>query len=198
MREPLTPLVVLHQQLALLEAPERRGERAGVHREGRDVQQVVEDARDLGEQHADVLAALGRGDAQQLLDGERIGMLLVHRRDVVEPVEVRDRLQVALVLDQLLGAAMQQADMRIAALDDLAVHLDDEAQHAVGRRVLRPEVHRQGLDLDVGHAALALLLGRLRGLFRGLLVARQHSVVRLPTDSGSRSGGTPACSFTGS
>ena len=43
--------------------------------------------------------------------------------------------------------------MRIAALDDLAVHLDDQAQHAVGRRVLRPEIHRQGLDLDVGHVS---------------------------------------------
>ena len=146
-------LVVLHQQLALLEAPQRRRQRADVHGERRDVQQMIQDARDLGEQHADVLAALRRRDAQQLLDRQRVGVLLVHRRDVVEPVEVRHRLQVALVLDQLLGAAMQQADMRIAALDDLAVHLDDQAQHAVGRRVLRPEVHRQGLDLDVGHVS---------------------------------------------
>ena len=97
-----------------------------------------------------------RVDAEQLLDGEREGVLLAHRRDVVEPVEIRHRLQVGLVLDQLLGAAMQQADMRIAALDDLAVHLEDEAQHAVGRRMLRPEIHRQRLDLDVGHDASSL------------------------------------------
>ena len=116
---------------------------------------MVQDAGDLREQHPDVLATLGCGDAQQFLDGQRKGMFLVHRRDIVEPVEIRHRLQVALVLDQLLGAAMQQPDMRIAALDDLAVHLDDETQHAMGRRVLRPEIHRERFDLDVGHQVLA-------------------------------------------
>ncbi len=70
-------------------------------------------------------------------------MLLIHRRDVVEPVEIRDRLQIGLVLDQLLGAAMKQADMRIDALDDFAVELQHEAQHAVRRRMLRPEVDRE-------------------------------------------------------
>jgi hypothetical protein len=48
-------------------------------------------------------------------------MLLVHRRDVIEPVEVRQRLQVGLVLDQLLGAAVQEPDVGINALDHLAV-----------------------------------------------------------------------------
>ena len=67
-------------------------------------------------------------------------MLLVHRRDVVEPVEVADGLQVGLVLDQLLGAAMQEADVGIDALHDLAVELQHQAQHAVGGRMLRPEV----------------------------------------------------------
>ena len=67
-------------------------------------------------------------------------MLLVHRRDIVEPVEIRDRLQIGLVLDQLLGAAMQQADMRIDALDDLAVEFQHQAQHAVRGRMLRAEI----------------------------------------------------------
>jgi hypothetical protein len=44
-----------------------------------------------------------------------------------------------LRLDQLLGAAMQQADMRIDALDHLAVELEHEAQHAVRGRMLRAE-----------------------------------------------------------
>jgi hypothetical protein len=43
-------------------------------------------------------------------------MLLVHRRHIVEAVKIGDRLQVGLVLDQLFGAAMEQADMRIDAL----------------------------------------------------------------------------------
>jgi hypothetical protein len=50
-------------------------------------------------------------------------MLLVHRRDVVEPVEIRDCLQIGLVLDQLFRAAMEQPNMRVDPLDDLAVKL---------------------------------------------------------------------------
>ena len=50
---------------------------------------------------------------------------------------------------ELLGGAMQQADVRVGALDHLAVELEHEAQHAVRRRVLRAEVQR--VVLDLGH-----------------------------------------------
>jgi hypothetical protein len=43
---------------------------------------------------------------------------------------------------------VQQADVRVGALDDLAVELEHQAQHAVGRRVLGPEVHRVVADLS--------------------------------------------------
>ena len=88
----------------------------------------------------------GGVDPHQLLDRQREGMLLAHRRDVIEPVEIGDRLQVGLVLDQLFGAAVQQADMRVGALDDLAVHLQHQPHHAVRRRMLRPEIHREIAD----------------------------------------------------
>ena len=48
-------LVELHQVLALLEPPEQRRHRTDIQREGREVQQVVEDPRELREQHPDVL-----------------------------------------------------------------------------------------------------------------------------------------------
>ncbi len=96
------------------------------------------------------LGARRRLDAEQLLDRQREGVLLAHRRDVIEPVEIRHGLKEGLVLDQLLGAAMQEADMRIGALDHLAVHLQNEAQHAMGRRMLRPEIHGEGLDESFG------------------------------------------------
>ena len=75
-----------------------------------------------------------------------IAVLHAQRRAVIEPVEIGQRLQVGLVLDQLLGAAVEQADMRIDALDDLAVELHDQAQHAVRRRMLRAEVDRVVAD----------------------------------------------------
>jgi hypothetical protein len=47
------------------------------------------------------------------------------------------------VLDQLLGAAMKQADMRIDPFHHLAVEFKHEAQDAVGGRMLGAEIDRE-------------------------------------------------------
>jgi hypothetical protein len=78
-----------------------------------------------------------------------IAVLHAQRRAVIEPVEIGQRLQIGLVLDQLLGAAVEQADMRIDPLDDLAVQLHDQAQHAVRGRMLRAEIDRVVLDRGI-------------------------------------------------
>ena len=84
-------------------------------------------------------------------------MLLIHRRDIVEPVEIRDRLQIGLVLDQLLGAAMQQPDMRIDAGDHLAIELQHQAQHAMRGRMLRSKVDGEVAECcGFGHQLPAL------------------------------------------
>ena len=106
---------------------------------------------DFGIEHADELRAVGHVEAQQLFGRKAERMLLVHRGDVVETIEIADRLHVRLVLDQLLGAAMKQADVRIDAFHDLAVEFEHEAQHAVRRGVLRPEVDVEVADLGLGH-----------------------------------------------
>ena len=123
---------------------------------------MVGDAGQLRHQHADVLGAERHLEAHQLLDREHEAVLHAHRRAVIEPVEVGQRLGVGLVLDQLLGAAVEQADVRVDALDDLAVELHDQAQHAVRRRVLRAEVDRVVADrLVAGVARMAELRSAL-------------------------------------
>ena len=92
-------------------------------------------------------------EAEQLLDRQHEAVLHAHRRAIIEPVEVGQRLGVGLVLDQLLGAAVEQADVRVDALDDLAVELHDQAEDAVRRRVLRAEVDRVIADLLVARIA---------------------------------------------
>jgi hypothetical protein len=83
--------------------------------------------------------------------------VLLHQHGaVVEPVEIGDRLQVGPDLDEFLGAAMQQADMRIGPLHHLAVHLEQQAQHAVRGRMLRPEIDGVVAHLDFGHRVLGL------------------------------------------
>ncbi len=129
-----------HQLFALLETPNNRRERANIDRVGVDVEHVAQDSPDFAEKHADELAPDRHRKAQEPLDGEAERVLLVHRRDIVEPVEIGDRLQIGLIFDQLLGAAMEQADMRIDPLDELAVEFENHAQNAVGGRMLRPKI----------------------------------------------------------
>ena len=118
-----------------------------------EVEHVVLDAGQLGEQHADILRAQRHLEPHQFLDGEHEAVLHAHRRAVIEPVEVGQRLGVGLVLDQLLGAAVEQADMRVDPLDDLAVQLHDQPQHAVRGRVLRAEIDRVIADRRVAGVA---------------------------------------------
>ena len=141
-------LVAVHQVFALAEAEQEHGHRADVEAVRAQPHQVIEDARDLVEHHADVTGPRRRRDAEQLLDREHVGVLVAHHRHVVEPVHVADRLVEGLGLGELLGAPMQQAHVRIGLLDGLAVHLQHQAQHAVRRRVLRTEVHGQVADLS--------------------------------------------------
>ena len=94
---------------------------------------------------------------KETLDREAECVLLVHRRDVIEPVEIRDVLEIRLVLHQLLGPPMQEPDMRIGTFDDFAVKFEDESQHAVRRRVLRTEIDREVPDVVFAHDPLPRL-----------------------------------------
>ncbi len=150
-------LVHVHELLALLEAEEEHRHRADVEAVRAEPHEVVQDARDLVEHHADVLRALGGLDAEQPLDGEHVRVLVTHHGHVVEPVHVADGLVEGLGLGQLLGAAVQQPDVRIGLLDDLAIELEHQAQHAVRRRMLRPEVHRVVSDFRAHLAGISAL-----------------------------------------
>ena len=85
-------------------------------------------------------------------------MFLVHRADVIEPVEIGQVLQIGAAFHQLFGAAVQQPDMRVAALANLAVKLEHEAQHTMRRRVLGAEI-----DVEIADLLLACL-GVLKSL----------------------------------
>src|SRR5580704_18124622 len=75
-------------------------------------------------------------------------MLLVHRRDVVEAIEISNSLQVGLVLDQLFGATVEEADMGINPLNDLAVKFQHEPQDPVCCRMHRPKIND---EVALGH-----------------------------------------------
>ena len=150
--------------LALVEGVEEGGEAAEVEGRGADAEQVIADARQLGEDGAEVLAARRQLDAQQLLDRVMPGDLVGDRRDVVHPIDDGDVLVVVEVFAELLEAGVQVADVGHGLDDGLAVEGEDEAQRGVRGRVLRAEVERPEV----------LLVGPLR---RGeASPAQRHSI----------------------
>ncbi len=110
------------------------------------------------EDGADVARPRRHHQPDQLLHRPHVGEVVGGRRHVVHAVGVRDVLEERVELEQLLGAAVEVADDRIAVDDPLAVHLQLQAQHAVRRRVLRPEVELHLLrtvEEGVGKAQVA-------------------------------------------
>ena len=81
--------------------------------------------------------------------------------EVVHPVRVRDELDRRDVLADLLGAAVQVAEVRRDLGDDLAVGAQHEPQHAVRAGVLRPHVdeHLVGADVELDDGGVRRLLG---------------------------------------
>ena len=151
------PLVKGHSLFANFEEPDVRRHRPNIHHMGAEIQAVIEDAGELCKQHADILGAERHFEIEQLLDRQHIAMLHAHRRNIIEPIKIGQRLQIGLVLDQLFGAAMEQTDMRIDAFDDLAIQLHDHPQHAMGRRMLRAEVDRIVGNLDIADSGIHLV-----------------------------------------
>ena len=117
--------------------------------------QVRGDARQLEQDDADDLRALGNREVHQLLDRRHVGHVVPERREVVHAVGDRDRLVIVLGLHGLLHAGVEVADHGLERDHGLAVQLDHEAEHPVGRGVLRPHVDRDGLEFGGrrgGHA----------------------------------------------
>ncbi len=106
---------------------------------------------DFAKQNAQQLAAPRHFKAEQFLDGEAEGMFLIHRRDIIEPVEIRYILQIGARLHQLFGAAMEETDMRIDTLDDFAVEFENEPQDAMRGRMLRTQIDREITDRIFAH-----------------------------------------------
>ena len=164
------------QLLALAPAVQHHADRAEVHAVGGHEEHVRREPVDLAHQHADPLGPLGHLDLEQLLGGERERELGEQRCGVVHPGHVGGALEVGELLARLLHAGVEVADHRLGPGDQLAVELEHDPQHAVGRRVLGTHVHdhpladtlvggllvpRAGLGLGLGHAQHRVVAGQV-------------------------------------
>src|SRR5262249_14617582 len=136
------------EELARLDEVEAgRGRPDLLHRHA-EAGEVIGDARDLAADHADVLRALGRGDAGELLEREREADVGQDRRRVAQSVGVGHALIPGALLAHLLEAAVQVADLYVDIEDGLAVEPQVELDGAVGRRMRRSH-------LDLHHVTRA-------------------------------------------
>lgn len=125
---------------------------------------------------------------QQLLDRQGEALLVAHHGDVVQAIEVGQRLHVGLVFDQFLRAAVQKTDMRIGAEDDLAVQLQNQPEHAVSGRMLRAEVKphilygllRQGIHCQGGLLLRRCPIEALHGVRHRSLELLEEFLIRVP------------------
>src|SRR5439155_14988711 len=133
--------------LAIAEAPEDGRRRADVESVRTEPHEVRGATAHLVDDDADELGAAGNVDIADRFHRARVRVLVEHVRDVVGLVRVADPAVVGAPLEDLFDAAVQVPHDR-DALDDLfAGELEDQAQHAVGRWMLRPHVEDELLDL---------------------------------------------------
>ena len=202
----------VEHQLALAEADRHHGQRADLHAAGGDADQVGGDPVELHQQDPDHRGLLGDVvlDAEQPLDAEAVGRLVEERRQVVHPGAERDALGPGAELHVLLDAGVQVADAAAGLGHRLALELEDQPEHAVGRRVLRAHVdddrarrRRSARPVDDGVPVLAgdgedLALGwsRPSAAAYGSSV-RRLSVISCTTSAGPAAGSSPPLYSTG-
>ena len=139
--------------LPLRERVQEDRQRPHVHRERAQPQQMRRNPRQLAADHADVLAARWKlfVDAEELLHRQGVHDVVMQGREIIQPIGVRDELRVSHVLRDLLIAAMQITHVRRRLRDDLAIHLQQQPQHPVRRRMRRPHVQDHLLALEIAH-----------------------------------------------
>ena len=174
----------VEDQLALAEPVQHHRDRPELHAAGCHPDQVRGDPVQLAEEHAEDLGAWRRFDPEQPLDRQAVRQLVEERREVVRARDVGDTLHPRPVLRVLLDAGVEVADDRLAPDHGLAVELQEQAEHPVGRGVLRTHVddHRLLTDLAGGVVAdLRTMASELVASGTHLLTGRHHGIVRSST-----------------
>ena len=136
---------------AVAEGEEHRRDRTDLHRHVAEEQHHVRDARQLEEDGADVLRARRGFDIHQLFGREDERHFVGEAAQPVDAVDEGGHLRIGAHLGELFVAAVHVAHDRLGRHDLLTVELDEHAQRAVGRGVLRADVegHALGLELEV-------------------------------------------------
>ncbi len=146
--------VKLQNFVAFLKEPQQRCGRTNVDNHRADIETMVSDTREFAENNAQIFRTQRHIAAEQFLHRQRIAMLKIHWRNVIQPVKIRHGLQVGLVLNQLFCATVQQADMWIGTLDHFTVHFKHQTQYTMRRRMLRAKIERKVFNVNLASHTL--------------------------------------------
>ena len=104
---------------------------------------------------------------QGFFNCQRPGVFLIHWRDIIQPIKIGQRLKIGFIFYQFFCTAMQQPDMRVCPLYNLAIHFQNKAQHAMCGRMLGAKIQGQRTYLHFTHNLMLLPLHlRVAGQYR--------------------------------
>ncbi len=133
-------LIAIHEVFAFPETIQEYRHSTDIQAMRAKPHEVIEDTGDLVEQHPYILSPDRRFNPEQALDGQHVCMLIAHHGHVIEPIHITDTLVIGLALGQLFGGPVQEPDMGIGPLDDLAIHLQHQAQYTMSGWMLGAEI----------------------------------------------------------
>src|SRR5580700_12186866 len=140
MRSQARPTVLFENLEDLLSIPKRIEKwrhRSDIERVRAQPKLVAGDAVQLGQNYANILRSWRRFYIQQFFNRLAVTQAVRYGGDVVHPVDVGIEHRVGAVLGDFFHAPVQVSDDAFGAQNFLAVKLQDDAQHAVRRRMLR-------------------------------------------------------------
>jgi hypothetical protein len=144
-------LVDVQEQLALAHRVEEHRHGADFHRVRAEPDQVTGQPLQLRDEDADVVNPLRHRETEQLLDGQHVRQAVRLCAEVVHPLDEGHHLLPLLLLGRLLDAGVQVADRRHHRLDEFAIELQHQTEHAVRAGVLRPHVDGHRFGANLGH-----------------------------------------------
>ena len=130
----------VEQFFAFPEAVEEHGHRAKIDRVSSQPHQMRADARQFGQQDANILRALGDFQPQKLFDRQAVSQVVRQRRKIVHPIGNRNCLGIGERLGGFLNPSVQITDVDVGLDYCFAIELQQNAQHTVRGRMLRAHI----------------------------------------------------------
>ena len=105
-------------------------------------------ARELREDDAQIFSALGNFDSCEFFHAKRVGPVVGHRAEVIEPVCVWHRTKIASLLADLLVVAVQIPEDGLELANNFAFECHVHSKYAMCRRMLRPHRYLEQLTFQ--------------------------------------------------